>query len=70
MQGVNDSSYPSGGSFGTQGIQDSGSSQPVAGQGAGGSQGAEGEDLLELLRKLLMPNEQKGSQGQGNQIQF
>jgi len=56
---VNDSSYPVGGNFGTQGIQDSGSPQAVAGQGAGG------EDLLELLKKLLMQAEQQSGQGQG-----
>ncbi|NVZ86449.1 hypothetical protein HX836_31970 [Pseudomonas yamanorum] len=65
---VNDSSYPVGGNFGTQGIQDSGSSQPAADQGAGSSQGAGKEDLLELLRKMLMQAEQQGgSQGQGSQ---
>jgi hypothetical protein len=65
---VNDSSYPVGGDFGTQGIQDSGSSQPAADQGAGSSQGAGRDDLTELLRKMLMQAEQqRGSQGQGSQ---
>jgi hypothetical protein len=64
---VNDSSYPVGGDFGTQGIQDSGSSQPAADQGAS-SQGAGRDDLTELLRKMLMQAEQqRGSQGQGSQ---
>jgi|SynMetStandDraft_3_1070028.scaffolds.fasta_scaffold01046_8 hypothetical protein len=73
MLGVNDSSYPSGpsgGSFGTRGIQNSDSPQPVAGQGTVDSLGAGGEDLRELLKKWLMQSEQKGINGQGNQIQF
>jgi hypothetical protein len=67
---VNDSSYPVGGNFGTEGIQGSDPAQAAASQVAGqvgGSQIAGGDDLLELLKKMLMQAEQQGSQGQGSQ---
>ncbi|MGQ7858638.1 hypothetical protein ACUN0G_04900 [Pseudomonas sp. 32A] len=67
---VNDSSSPqSFGNFGSKGIEDSGAPKAEAGQGAGVSKGIGGDDLLEVLKKLLMQAEQQSGQGPGGQGQ-
>ncbi|MBK5409997.1 hypothetical protein JFU58_15800 [Pseudomonas sp. TH34] len=69
MQVNDSSSAQSFGNFGSKGIEDSGSPKAEAGQSAGVSKGIGGDDLLEVLKKLLMQAEQQSSQGQGGEGQ-